>query len=452
MRKRTKRKSTIIFYLLPILCVLIVFFIYKQFMESDKSNQEAQVTVNQKVVQEQTAAKDNKESFEKEQSVTHAAYETVDAKVSAVLEDMTLEEKIGQMVMVGFHGTEMSPEIKELVTKKSIGGVILFSRNMQTPKQVATLTNSLQDQAATSNHGIPLMVAVDQEGGDIVRMKDKVAPLPAQQELGKHATAEEVYNIAKLNGEELSTMGIDINFSPVLDLSSVDSRSFGDDREKIYQFGSQVIKGLNDTGTTGALKHFPGNGRSNVDPHVETSSVKANQLDLENSDIYPFKRMIEEMNKQQFFVMVTHIKYPAYDKENPASLSPVIIQDLLREKLGYEGIVVTDDMEMGAVNKYYSYEDMGIEAVKAGVDLLLVCHEYESQLEVYNGILKAVKAGDITEERINESVERILKHKFSTEKEIHVDPEKAANVVGSDKHYRLINDYKQAHDLPEAEK
>ena len=107
------------------------------------------------------------------------------------------------------------------------------------------------------------------------------------------------------------------------------------------------------------MKHFPGNGRSEIDPHVETSSVEANQLDLENSDIYPFKKIISEMDNQKFFVMVTHIKYPAYDKEKPASLSKVIIEDLLRGKLGFEGLVVTDDLEMGAVNKYFSYKDMG---------------------------------------------------------------------------------------------
>src|SRR5690606_33086321 len=134
-----------------------------------------------------------------------------------------------------------------------------------------------------------------------------------------------------------------------------------------------------DSDITAALKHFPGHGRSSVDPHEETSSVHADKLDLENQDIYPFKKIINEIDNNKFFVMVTHIKYPAYDKENPASLSPVIIQDLLRNKLGYKGIVVTDDLEMGAVNKYFTYEDLGYKAVESGADLLLVCHTFENQ-------------------------------------------------------------------------
>ncbi|MGE7761559.1 beta-N-acetylhexosaminidase [Peribacillus sp. NPDC097895] len=354
-----------------------------------------------------------------------------DKKIEKMIENMTLEEKIGQLMVVGFKGTEKSNDITELIEQKHIGGVIYFDRNMKSPKQVAKLSNSLQQTANQSSQSLPLMVAVDQEGGDIIRMRERVSPLPAQKDMGEQASVEDMYNVAKLNGTELSSMGININFAPVLDLSKTDKRSLGKDPEKVYQYGKKALQGLNDASVTGALKHFPGNGRSEIDPHVETSSVEANQLDLENSDIYPFKKIISEMENPNFFVMVTHIKYPAYDKEKPASLSKVIIEDLLRGKLKYEGLVITDDLEMGAVNKYFSYEDMGKEAILAGADLLLVCHEYTHELEVYNGLLEAVKAGEVPMERINESVKRVLTYKVYNLKQEKVDPDLAQKVVKS---------------------
>ena len=359
-------------------------------------------------------------------------------KIEKLLKKMTLEEKIGQLMMVGFKGTEKSSEITELIEKKHIGGVIYFDRNMESPKQVARLSNSLQQTADQSTHSIPLMVAIDQEGGDIIRMKERVSPLPAQQDLGENSSIEDMYKVAKLNGTELGSMGININFAPVLDLSKTDKRSLGQDPEKVYQYGKKAIEGLNDVSITGALKHFPGNGRSEIDPHVETSSVEANQLDLENSDIYPFKQIISEMDNQKFFVMVTHIKYPAYDKEKPASLSKVIIEDLLRGKLKYGGLVVTDDLEMGAVNKYFSYEEMGKQAILAGADLLLVCHEYSHELEVYNGLLQAVKAGEVPMDRINESVKRVLTYKLYNMKQTKADPDQAEKAVKNPESIKYI--------------
>ena len=354
--------------------------------------------------------------------------ENPDEKVDALLANMTIEEKVGQLMMVGFSGTEQSAKAVELIKNKYIGGIIYFDRNLSSPKQVAELSNSLQESAMESKNQLPLMIAVDQEGGTILRMREQVSPIPSQ---ASFESAAEVLDVAKLNATELASMGITINFAPVLDLSKTDSRSFGREPKKAAEYGSKVIEGFQTANVTGALKHFPGHGRSSVDPHLEQSSVEANQLDLENSDTYPFKEIIKNVDHSQFFVMVTHIKYPAYDKEKPASLSKVIIEDLLREKLGYEGIVVTDDLEMGAVNKYYSYKDLGVAALQAGSDLLLVCHEYDHQIEVYNGVIEAVKNGKIPMERINESAKRIIKYKFDSMNNTTVDPAKAEKTVRS---------------------
>lgn len=444
--KQKKKKNSLIKWSL-LLCLIILFFGIGLWLK-DKNPQEVTKVASSETIKQEpetyTAANESHtaekitppakevipESQTNEKTLKDIAQSSLDVnqKVTKLIESMTLEEKVGQIMMVGFQGPEKSKEITDLIEKKNIGGVILFDRNMTSPSQVATLTNSLQD-AALKKTALPLMVAIDQEGGDIIRMREHVSPIPSQQSLGQKGSVTEVYEVAERNGIELKAMGININFAPVLDLSSKDSRSFGTDPERVYQMGTQAIKGLNHSQITGALKHFPGHGRSNIDPHKETSSVTANQLDLENSDIYPFKKIIAEMNNRNFFVMVTHIKYPAYDDEKPASLSPIIIQELLRKKLGFEGIVVTDDLEMGAVNKYYTYKDMGTEALKAGADLLLVCHEYQHQLEVYNGILQAVKKGEVTQERLNEAVRRVLTHKLSSISNPIVDPEQAEQIV-----------------------
>lgn len=359
-------------------------------------------------------------------------------KVDALLADMTLEEKVGQLMMVGFSGLEKSKNADDLIKNKHIGGFIYFDRNLSSPKQAAELSNSLQESAVDSNQ-LPLMIAVDQEGGTILRMREQVSPIPSQAKL---ESAQEVFDVAKLNAAELTAMGMNINFAPVLDLSKTDSRSFGNDPKKAAAYGAKVIEGFQTANVTGALKHFPGHGRSSVDPHLDQSSVDANQLDLENSDIYPFREIINSVAHSQFFVMVTHIKYPAYDKEKPASLSKVIIQDLLRKKLGYEGIVVTDDLEMGAVNKYYSYKNLGAAALLAGADLLLVCHEYDHQIEVYNGVMEAVKNGKIPMERIDEAAKRIITYKLETMDHATVDPAMAEKTVRSAESVRYLEGLK----------
>lgn len=422
MKKKYKYMTLFFIMLLSFLTVVL-------FQLNKDTNLPVEETAEHKKKQDATINKKDQDD-----KATNATNE----KVEAMIENMTLEEKVGQLMMIGLSGTEKGSEIQEFIEEKHIGGVIYFERNMSSPKQVAELSNSLQQSAKNSRNSLPLMVAVDQEGGDIIRMRDQVSPIPSQQKLGEGASADEVYQVAKLNGTELAAMGININFSPVLDLSKTNNRSFGTDPEKVYQYGSKAIQGLNEATITGALKHFPGHGRSEVDPHVDTSSVEANQLDLENSDIYPFKKIISEMDNDKFFMMVTHIKYPAYDKEKPASLSKVIIEDLLRDKLGYKGLVITDDMEMGAVKNYFSFKDMGKEAILAGVDIVLVCHEHSHQLEVYNGIVEAVKAGEIPMERINESTKRVMTYKLNNIQETKVDPDEATNVVKSSESVQYI--------------
>jgi len=415
-----KRSLIIIYSLLFVLVVLIIGQIIYQNQPKEQADDSMEETTEE--ITEREVESENKGEVQKEDEAAETENEsqessTVDGalldemdtneKITYLLEEMTLNEKIGQLIVVGFPSTTVDDHIRKMIEDYHVGGVILFDRNMETPEQVAELNQDLQDLA-----DIPLMISVDQEGGDIVRMREHVSPIPSQQELGSRGDEEEIYSIAKQNGKELKEMGFHVNHAPVLDLSTTDSRCFGEDPQSTYKFGKQVIEGLTDEDITATVKHFPGNGRTDIDPHFESATVDADKTDLENSDIYPFKQMIENVDHSDFFVMVTHLIYPAYDQEYPASVSPVIIQDLLREQLGYEGIVVTDDLEMGAVTDLYTYEELGYHSIKAGADLLLVCHTLESQQQVFNGILQAVENGDLSEEEIDDSVERILKFKF----------------------------------------
>ena len=437
MRQSKKRNYRMLRILVSLVAIILaggaIYTSYQRMIEkgADKpTRQHVKAEVANVEMQDTSRENENKKNEAKPVSYYQDSGSTED-KVSLMLENMTLEEKIGQLMVVGFQSTESDEHIESMIKNYHVGGVILFDRNMKTPSQVAELTNQLQDIAYSTKLQIPLTFSVDQEGGSIVRMRDSFSSLPSQQVLGQQGDAEKIKKLAVRTGEQLDAMGFTINFAPVLDLSETDSSSFGIDPQLTGKYGSEVIRGLVDGGVTATIKHFPGNGRSSVDPHLDTSSVKANQEDLENSDIYPFKQVIDEFNHDDFLVMVTHIKYPAYDKEKPASISSVIMQDLLRDRLGYTGIVVTDDLEMGAVNKYFTYEDLGCQAVASGADMLLVCHTEENQKKVFNGIKNGVNSGKISEERLDEAVQRILTHKYNNITSIKVSAEKAAEVVGN---------------------
>lgn len=430
--KLTKKRSftlyVVVFLLVVILSLILILFLNQD--TEHQSTQEKKGTEKMEAENEQDVINEGTRNSGQNQEDMTQTEKNLEQKVEDIIEEMSLSEKIGQLIVVGFPSKQVDEHMTKMINDYHVGGVILYDRNMESPRQVAQLTNELQEMALQTKHKLPLLFSIDQEGGSIVRMKQHVTPIPSQQALGLQDDEKVVYDTAYRTGQELSAMGIHVNFAPVLDLSENDSRSFGTDPNKVSIYGQQVIKGLVDSGMVATLKHFPGHGRSNVDPHVETSSVQANQLDLENNDIFPFKKAIDEMDHQNFFVMVTHIKYPAYDQENPASISPVIIEELLRKKLGYKGIVVTDDLEMGAVNKYFTYEDLGYKAVESGADLLLVCHTLENQQKVFNGILEAVETKKLKEERIDEAVKRILMYKLSSIKNTYVDPAQAEKEVG----------------------
>lgn len=351
---------------------------------------------------------DNKQIIQDKQQIKQENL-TIDEKVDKIVASMSQTEKLGQMMMIGIQGTKVDDDSLYMLNQYHMGGVILFDRNMKSPEQVKQLTSDLQAQ---SNEKVPLFIGIDEEGGDVVRMAEKLTPPPSQKEIGATGDIEQAKTWAIKTAKSLKEMGINVNFAPVADVGSNDKRSYSTDTNTVIDFVRAATKGYQQENIIYSLKHFPGIGKGKVDSHIDSSSIDVVKEVLMTEDILPFKTIIDENEPNDYFILVSHLKYPALDEEYPASLSSKIMTDLLRNKLGYKGIIITDDMEMGAVANHNDFRSIGVNAVKAGADIVLVCHEYEHQQEVYLGLLDAVNSGEISQERIDESVKRIIKVKL----------------------------------------
>ena len=335
--------------------------------------------------------------------------EKISAEVDLVeekLKTLTLEEKIGQMMFIGVHGQKMDADIKFMLDAYKVGGIIYYDRNMETLEQVKNFSAELQ-----ANSKISLFISLDEEGGRVSRMKHALPPPPSQEIIGQSGD----YNLAKVHAVEIAKrlrdIGINLNFAPVADVGK-NERMFSDDSQVVAEFLSNAVQGYESENFFYTLKHFPGIGKAKIDPHKDISVVEDSKNILEQEDILPFKKIIAEHDNSKFMVMAGHLKYSAIDNENPATLSKKILTDLLRNELNFQGVIITDDLNMGAVANYDDAE-IGVAAVKAGADILLVCHEYGQQKRICDGVLNAVKRGELSEERINESVRRILKMKLN---------------------------------------
>ena len=320
---------------------------------------------------------------------------------------MTPEEKIGQMMFVGIHGTTLTENTKNALVGMHAGGVILFDRNMENRAQVKELNTSLKT-LTLNTYSLPLFLSVDQEGGLVARMKQHAYTAPPAAEIGATGKPEEAYRHAKETGKDIRDLGFNLDFAPVLDISSrMHGRCYGTTPQQVTVFGEQACRGLKDSGVLFTIKHFPGMGRSETDPHTEKSVVNVPQQTILQEDLQPFRHIIDQYPHHQFMVMAGHIRYPAFDSK-PASLSPAILKQMLRSQLGYQGIVITDDLDMGAVSEGYKPEEIGIVAIQAGTDILLSCHDPAVQQRIYRSTLQALKDGKLSQADIDASVRRIV--------------------------------------------
>ena len=332
-------------------------------------------------------------------------------KVDKLVANMSDADKVGQLLMIGIHGKTLNDDAKFMLNEYRVGGIILFDRNMESKDQVKSLITDI-NKTGKSAGLTPLFIGIDQEGGAVARMEDQLIKVPPAEELGKEPI-EQAVSLAKQSGTELKDLGFNINFAPVADLGLTYGRSFSTKPDDVVRYASAVGKAYDEAGLWYSYKHFPGIGKTDVDLHADTSVVPVSKESLLNEDTKVFVDLIKQSKPNTYAIMVSHAMYPQIDADHPSSLSKAIITDWLRKDMGYNGVVVTDDMDMGALAKHYTFGDMAVQSILAGSDILLVCHEYEHMQEAYNGLMKAVKEGRISKDRLDESVKRILLMKMS---------------------------------------
>lgn len=396
-----------------------------------------------------------------------------DKKIEDKIADMTLDEKIGQMLMLEFRYwedengelkevTELNEDIKNAIIKYKVGGIILFAENVHDTEQTTKLTHNIQ-KAAIENGLDPLLISIDQEGGIVVRLGTGTS-LPGNMALGATKDKKLAYEYGKIIADEIKALGINVNLAPVMDTNNnpnnpvIGLRSISSDPKLVGELGSEVVKGIQDQGVSAAIKHFPGHGDTETDSHLGLPVVDKTYDEVEKLELVPFKKAVEEGVDM---IMTAHISYPKLEKDTaiskkdgsvvgiPATLSDDIITGIIREKMNYDGIVITDAMKMQAIADHFGEEDAVVMAIKAGVDIPLMpaLLQKNADLEKLDNIVGRIKneldLGNITEKQIDNSVYRILDLKYRRgildldqyNKPLEEKIDNALKVVGNKEHF-----------------
>lgn len=331
---------------------------------------------------------------------------TVEERADRIVAKMSDSQKIGQLMMIGIQGTDLDADGRYMMTEFPCGNLILFDRNMETPEQMKRLTGNVQ-KTVRETTGVPALIGIDQEGGEVMRMRQYLPNMPSAEALGQE-NPDAARSWAVKTGTALHDLGINTNFAPVVDLNGAYHRSYGKTPETVAPYAEAVIQGYTETGLFTSLKHFPGIGKVKTDPHIDGDVVSITHEELNAADGKPFRDLIQTMDPDRTFIMVSNVTFPQIDAENPACLSRIIMTDILRKEYGYKGLILSDDMEMGAMAKHYDFGEMGVRAIAAGADMILVCHDYGHEQQVYNGLLKAYRDGRLDKTAVDEKVKRII--------------------------------------------
>ena len=339
------------------------------------------------------------------------------------LTSLSLEQQIGQLFFIGLPGTELDEETRALVNHIQPGGIIIFGRNVAQAEQLRSLIDGVRELLP-----VKTLVGIDQEGGLVDRLRRICTPMPSARTIRQHGDLAAARALGRITGEVLSLLSINMNFAPVMSIMTDErdllsnglySRSFGRSPGEVLGYTTVYMRGLQGTGCLGCLKHFPGIGAGEVDTHDEMAVVQLSHDDLIAQDLAPYIELFQREDDRVRAVMVSHGGFPNVDirkgvaggRLEPASLSRAITTKLLREELGYKHLVVTDDLEMGAISKHYEIERAVLLAFKAGQDMFLICSKSDIARRGYDALLQAARKGLIKQERIGESLQRIAAFK-----------------------------------------
>jgi len=346
---------------------------------------------------------------------------------------LPLEQQIGQFLFIGLPGTELDAEARALVEEVQPGGVIIFGRNVAGPEQLRSLLDEVREIVPT-----PPLFGIDQEGGLVDRLRRIFTPMPSARTIRQHGDLAAARALGRVTGEVLRMLGFNINFAPVMSIMTEDrdllsnglySRSYGRSPGEVLGYTTVYMRGLQGAGMLGCLKHFPGIGAGEVDSHEEMPVVRLSHDDLIAQDLAPYIELFQRRDDRVRCVMVSHGGFPNIDIREemtggllvPASLNYNIVTTLLRQELGYKHLVVTDDLEMGAIGRHYEIEDAAVRATLAGEDMLLICANPDKIRRGYHGLLEAAKSGKLPHERIKQSLDRIARTKTIMEPPLPLD-------------------------------
>ena len=315
-----------------------------------------------------------------------------------------LETQAARLFTVGFHGRTISDDLSRLLAR-GVGGVILFSRNVGQPAEVLETTSSIKRRA-----GRPVLISLDQEGGKVARLRQGFSEVPSMRALGETGSAALTREVGALIGRELRAVGFDMNYAPVLDVDTnpdnpvIGSRSFGRTPERVSELGVALAAGLESVGIAACGKHFPGHGDTSRDSHLELPRLAHSLERLQQVELQPFAAAVKAGIPS---LMTAHVIFEPLDPLYPATMSHAVLHGLLREKMGYDGLVVTDDLEMRAIADHYSVEDTVVRGLNAGVDQFLCCHTAELAQRAIEAVIHAVEAGTVSRETLATANRRV---------------------------------------------
>jgi beta-N-acetylhexosaminidase len=362
------------------------------------------------------------------------------AHMATDLAGMSIEEQVGQCCMAGFDGLEPTPEIVELIRRRHVGGVILFTRNIHDAHQTQKLTTTLQRIAREAGHPYPLLIAIDQENGLVRRLGPDSTSFPGNMALGAIGSEEAAFAVARATGEELRALGINMNLAPVADVNNnpanplIGVRSFGEDPDRVARLVDATVRGYAAAGVIATLKHFPGHGDTAVDSHRSLPVVPFGLDRLDRMELVPFRQGIAAGVD---CVMTAHMLLSQLDAALPATLSPAVIGGLLRERLGFNGVAMSDCLEMQAISDGVGVPQGAVLALAAGLDLVLVSHRYDRQVATIDAVIRALDEGRLADTRIGQAAERVLQlkaHRISWDEAV---ADGSLDAVGSAAHREL---------------